>query len=53
VTAAAASALLAGPEMTEPSFTENKEPWQVQTIAPFVISDTGQPWCVQTLLNAL
>lgn len=52
VALASSSGLVAGCLSTNPSLIENRLPWQVQTMASPRISDTGQPWWVQMLLNA-
>ena len=46
VTVAFASALAAGPVITDPSVSEKVDPWRPQTIAADVTSCTGRFWCV-------
>src|SRR2546430_629566 len=47
-----ASGDCAGPRCTEPSWIENRLPWQPQTMSPASTSATTHPWCVHLALNA-
>lgn len=44
MTLVSAKARVAGPETTEPSVAEKREPWVGQLIWPFATEETMDPW---------